>query len=84
MSNIGLNIDDTVNCRKGKLLKMIPRINEIIQRLKNELITPVYPGNKTDGQTQTHETQSPRTCFVDQHSSRNPILNQPRSDNIIR
>lgn len=53
VSNICLNLEDTVQSMSGKLRMIVPQINELVQRLEDELINPVYEMDKRDIETQT-------------------------------
>lgn len=62
---------------------MIPLINELIHRLKTELIDPVYNGRNKDGHTQTTEPELQRPVVTDVHRNRSP-LGQIHSDSNLR
>lgn len=62
---------------------MIPLINELIHRLKTELIDPVYNGKNKDGHTQTTESDQQQHVVTDVHRNRSP-LGQIHSDNNLR
>lgn len=53
VSNIAVHLENTVKEIKGPINKMIPEINVFLDRLRKELIQPVFEGTKKEIQTQT-------------------------------
>lgn len=59
VSNIAVDLENTVKEIKGPINKMIPEINLFLDRLRKELIQPVFEGTKKEIQTQTTEPKKP-------------------------
>ncbi|XP_055627283.1 proteasome inhibitor PI31 subunit [Toxorhynchites rutilus septentrionalis] len=60
VSNITLNIEDTVKQLKGSITSLIPEASTVLSRIRDCLLKPVIDGNQKDGEAQTEtETQRP-------------------------
>jgi proteasome inhibitor subunit 1 (PI31) len=55
VSNVSFDIAEIVKSQKGALTTLIPSIGDVLERIRKELIEPVFNGNKKDTQTQTAE-----------------------------
>lgn len=61
VSNIAVHLENTVKETKGPINKMIPEINNFLDRLRKELIQPVFEGTKKEIQTQTPIRNNPES-----------------------
>ncbi|XP_001841849.2 proteasome inhibitor PI31 subunit [Culex quinquefasciatus] len=52
-SNVTFQIDETVKSLKGSITKLIPEVATVLDRVRKELLVPVFESNKKDGETQT-------------------------------
>lgn len=56
VSNIAVNPKELVKSHQGTIQNMLPAASELINRLQNELVDPVFKGNSKEGTTQTEQT----------------------------
>jgi proteasome inhibitor subunit 1 (PI31) len=59
VSNVTFDVA-VVKAEKGALATLVPTISEVLDRLRKELIEPVFNGQKKDTQTQTPTQPTPR------------------------
>lgn len=76
VSNTTFQIEDTVKALKGSMLSMVPEAAAVLDRVRKELLVPVFKSNKKDGETQTKK-EPEKNDRVDVRPS-NPLLVGPR------
>ncbi|XP_055386515.1 proteasome inhibitor PI31 subunit [Condylostylus longicornis] len=60
-SNLSVSTSETVKSLDGNIKTMIPEISELTDRIKNELVNPVFSGATTEQTTQTSPNNSRRS-----------------------
>lgn len=53
VSNTTFQIEDTVKALKGSIKTLLPQVATVLDRVRQELLVPVFESNKKDGETQT-------------------------------
>lgn len=71
-SNVTFQIDETVKSLKGPITTLIPEVATALDRVRKELLVPVFESNKKDGETQTKK-ELEKVERVDVRPS-NPLL----------
>ncbi|XP_058831488.1 proteasome inhibitor PI31 subunit [Topomyia yanbarensis] len=56
VSNTTFQIDDTVKAVKGSVTTLISELSTVLDRIRTQLLVPVFESNKKDGGTQTAQT----------------------------
>lgn len=76
VSNTTFQIEDTVKALKGSMTTLVPGAATVLDRVRKELLLPVFESNRKDGETQT-KANPEKTERVDVRPS-NPLLVGPR------
>lgn len=76
VSNTTFQIDTTVKALKGSISTLVPEVATVLDRVRRELLVPVFESNKKDGETQTKK-EPEKTERVDVRPA-NPLLVGPR------
>jgi hypothetical protein len=61
VSNVTFDVAEVVKAQTGALTTLVPTISVVLDRLRKELIEPVFNSQKKDTQTQTPTQPAPRT-----------------------
>lgn len=72
VSNVAFQIEDTVKDLHGSITTLIPEVATVLNRIRKELLEPVFETNKKDGETQTKK-EPEKTDRVDVRLA-NPLL----------
>lgn len=76
VSNVTFQIEDTVKALRGSMATLVPEASAVLDRIRKELLVPVFESNKKDGETQTKK-EPEKSDRVSPRVS-NPLLVGPR------